>query len=83
MEQIDGTGYPSSAVDTADALTNAFILHPIAAGIAFAAFLVSMGAGVIGSVIGAMVAFVAWVVTLVVMAIDFAAFSVSLSLPSR
>jgi hypothetical protein len=78
MEAIDSTSYSSSAVNSADTLTSALVLHPIAAGIAFISFLISAGAGVIGSVIGAMVAFVAWAVTLVVMAIDFALFEVSL-----
>lgn len=58
-------------------MTRVMILHPIACAIAFLAFALSMGAGVIGSILGALVAFVAWVLTVVVMAIDFALFGVS------
>ena len=61
-----------------DGLTRAMILHPIACGLAFIAFLTSLGAGVIGSILGAMIAAVAWLVTLIVMAIDFTLFGVCL-----
>ncbi len=64
-----------------DGLTDAMILHPIACAIAFLAFLLSLGAGVIGSILGALVAFVAWVLTVVVMAIDFSLFGVCLVFP--
>jgi len=76
MTEIDGenTNFSHASRDTADGLTNAMILHPIACGIAFIAFLLALGAGVIGSVFSAMVAAVAWVITLVIMAIDFALF---------
>ena len=59
------------------------ILHPIACGIAFIAFLLSLGAGVIGSVLGALVAFIAWVLTLVVMAVDFTLFGVRHTIITR
>jgi hypothetical protein len=72
MSQIDGTNFNFAATHTADGLTNAFVLHPIACFVAFIAFLLSVGAGIFGSIFAAMVAFVAWVITLVVMAIDFA-----------
>ena len=52
------------------------ILHPIACGVAFVAFALSCGAGVVGSLLGAMVAALAWVLTLVVMAVDFSLFGV-------
>lgn len=52
------------------------ILHPIACAIAFLACALSMGAGVIGSIFGALVAFVAWALTVAVMAIDFTLFGV-------
>jgi hypothetical protein len=76
MEQIDGKSYSHAAIRTADGLTRAMILHPVACGLAFIAFLASLGAGVIGSVLSAMIAAVAWLITLVVMAIDFALFGV-------
>ena len=52
------------------------ILHPIVCGLAFLAFAFSCGAGVVGSLLGAMVAALAWVLTLVVMAVDFSLFGV-------
>jgi hypothetical protein len=70
MAEIDHTTFSKASSNTADALTNAFILHPIACGLA------SLG-GVIGGLISTLVAAVAWIITLVVMAIDFAAFGVS------
>jgi hypothetical protein len=76
MNAIDGTGFSVAASATADGLTNAMILHPIACGLAFIAFLLALGAGVIGSLLGALVAALAWVLTLIVMAIDFTLFGV-------
>ena len=77
MADIDGTGFGLVSSDSADGLTRAMILHPIACGIAFIAFLVSCGAGVFGSLLGAVIALIAWILTLVVMAIDFSLFGVS------
>jgi len=71
MAQIDGTGFSTASGDTADALTRVMILHPIACGLAFIAFLLALGAGVIGSILASMVSAVAFLVTLVVMATDF------------
>lgn len=81
MSQIDGSSFSVAGTDTADALTNAFILHPIACGLAFIAGLVAFG-GIFGSLIGSMIAIVAWLITVVVMAIDFASFGVRLVFPS-
>jgi hypothetical protein len=78
MEEIDHTTFSSAGSDSADALTNAFVLHPVACGLAFIAGLVALG-GVIGGLIGTLIAAVAWIITLVVMAIDFAAFGVSIT----
>ncbi|KAK5019808.1 hypothetical protein BJ546DRAFT_598506 [Cryomyces antarcticus] len=76
MAEIDHQPTSSVAHATAAGLTRAMILHPIACGLAFLAFFLSLGAGVIGSLTGALVAFVAWVLTLAVMAIDFSLFGV-------
>ena len=53
------------------------ILHPIACALAFIAFCLSCGAGVVGSILGASVGALAWILALVVMAIDFSIFGVS------
>jgi hypothetical protein len=79
MEEIDHTHFSRASSDSADALTNAFVLHPVACGLAFIAGICALG-GVIGGLIGTMIAAVAWLITLVVMAIDFAAFGVSATL---
>lgn len=76
---LQGTVFSRAAADSVDGLTHVMILHPIACAIAFLAFALSLGAGVVGSVLGALVAFVAWVLTVVVMAIDFSLFGVSFS----
>jgi len=75
MSQVDGTHFSRVGTDTTDALTNAFVLHPIACGLAFIAALCSIG-GVIGGLVGSIVAVIAWVITLVVMVIDFVVFGV-------
>ncbi|MCJ1324140.1 hypothetical protein MMC10_000802 [Thelotrema lepadinum] len=76
MAQIEGTGFSEAAANTSNGLTNVMVLHPVACGIAFVAFLISLGAGVIGSLVGVIVAFLAWVITLVVMATDAVAFGI-------
>jgi hypothetical protein len=76
MEAIDHTTFSRASSDSADALTNAFVLHPVACSLAFIAGLVALG-GVIGGLIGTLIAAVAWIITLVVMVIDFVAFGVS------
>ena len=52
------------------------ILHPIACGVAFIAWIVSIGAGVIGSLFAVLAALVAWILCLIVMATDFSTFGV-------
>ena len=52
------------------------VLRPIACAVAFIAFALSCGAGVVGSLLGAIVAALAWILTLVVMAVDFSLFGV-------
>jgi hypothetical protein len=75
MAQIDGTSFSTAGTDTADGLTGAFVLHPIACGLAFIAGLVAIG-GVIGSFIGTIIAALAWILTLMVLAIDFTVFGI-------
>ena len=75
---VEGVSLDSSATNVANGLTGAMVLHPVACGITFLAFLVSLGAGVIGSLAGFAIAAIAWVLTLVVMAIDFTLFAVRL-----
>jgi len=70
------TQFGSTQRDSVKNLTRAMILHPIAAVLAFIAFLISAGAGFFGSFLASVVAFITWLVTLVIMAIDLAMFGV-------
>jgi len=76
VSSIDNTGFGTAQRDSINGLTRAMILHPIACGLAFIAFLVSAGAGFLGSFLASMVAFVAWLVTLVIMTIDLTVFGI-------
>jgi len=75
MATIDGVESGIVGTHVADSLTNAFILHPIACGLAFIAALCALG-GAIGSLIGSFIAVIAWILTLVVMVIDFVVFGI-------
>ena len=81
MSQVDGTSFSTAGADSANGLTNAFILHPIACALAFIAAIFAFG-GFFGSIVGVAIAALAWILTLVVMAIDFAAFGVRLPYPN-
>lgn len=74
MAEIEGTSFSTAATDTTKALTRVMILHPVACGLAFIAFLLALGAGFFGSIMAALVAAITWIVTVVVMATDFALF---------
>lgn len=76
MEEIDNTDFNRAAVDTSKALTRVMVLHPVAAVLAFAAFLLALGAGVFGALMASFVSAVAWIVTVVVMACDFTLFGI-------
>jgi hypothetical protein len=76
MAQIDGTTFNSASTDTSKALTRVMILHPIATGLAFIAFLLALGSGFFGALLAALVAAVTFVITIIVMATDFVAFGI-------
>lgn len=78
MSAIDGTRFSTIGTHTSDSLTNAFVLHPVACGLAFIAAICALG-GVIGGLIGTIIAVIAWLITIVVMVIDFVVFGVSFS----
>ncbi|WVN87614.1 uncharacterized protein L203_102797 [Cryptococcus depauperatus CBS 7841] len=59
-----------------DGATKALVLHPIATAIAFLSFLIAIGSDHIGYLCAALVAFVAFLVSLVAMALDFAIFGI-------
>ena len=76
LVNTESTGFSEVSGNTADGLTRVMVLHPVACALTFISFLIACGAGLIGSLVGVIVAFVAWVITLVVMATDFAAFGI-------
>jgi uncharacterized membrane protein len=76
MESIDHVSYNSASEDTSKALTRVMILHPVACGLAFIAFLLALGAGVCGALLASFVSAITFIVTLVAMACDFAAFGI-------
>ncbi|KAK3117244.1 hypothetical protein LTR53_001579 [Teratosphaeriaceae sp. CCFEE 6253] len=76
MARIDRSAPSEMVSGTSDALTHVMVLHPIACGLAFVAFLAALGSGVIGSLIGALAAFIAWVLVLASIAVDFSLFGI-------
>ncbi|CAK7239858.1 MAG: hypothetical protein STHCBS139747_001293 [Sporothrix thermara] len=70
------TSFSSASEDSTKALTRVMILHPIATGAAFIAFLLAVGAGVIGSFLGAFVSLLTFVITAVVLITDFVLFHI-------
>ncbi|TKA79456.1 hypothetical protein B0A55_04220 [Friedmanniomyces simplex] len=76
MARIDHIPFSEMAAGTSDSLTRVMILHPIACALAFIAFLCSLGSGIIGSLVGAFVAFAAWILVLVSIAVDFSLFGI-------
>lgn len=76
LNQLTLANFNSGSTSATADLTNAMVLHPIACGLAFIAFLFALGAGIFGAVLASAVAFIAWIITVVVMAIDFALFAI-------
>ncbi|CAK7199006.1 hypothetical protein SEUCBS139899_001674 [Sporothrix eucalyptigena] len=72
----DSTSFSTASEDSTKALTRVMILHPIATGIAFIAFLLAVGAGVIGSFLGAFVSLITFIITVVVLITDFVLFHI-------
>lgn len=80
---IDDDGYivvsndgDRAAAVTTRKLTKAMILHPIACGLNFIAFMLALGAGMVGSFLASLVALLAFLTTCVIMIIDFVMFSI-------
>ncbi|KAH8911907.1 pali-domain-containing protein [Coniochaeta sp. PMI_546] len=76
MNQVDNTQFSDYAERTTRSLTKAMILHPIACGLNFIAFMLALGAGVVGSLLASLVAALAFLVTVVILIIDFVMFSI-------
>lgn len=76
MAQIDGTQFSVASEDTTKALTRVMVLHPVACGMAFIAFLLALGSGVCGALLASIVSALTFIVTLVVMVCDFVLFGI-------
>ncbi|KAK4121025.1 pali-domain-containing protein [Parathielavia appendiculata] len=76
MSSLDRTEFSDYAEDTTRGLTRAMILHPISCGLNFIAFLLALGAGVVGSFLASLVALLAFLATAVACVIDFVLFSI-------
>ncbi|KAH7266321.1 hypothetical protein FSOLCH5_012768 [Fusarium solani] len=68
--------FSDAAENTAKALTYVMVLHPVATGLCFIAFLLALGAGTLGSLMSSLVALLAFFVTIVALACDFAGFAI-------
>lgn len=68
--------YSDAAKDSAKALTYVMVLHAVATGISFIAFLLSVGLSCIGSLFSAFAALLAFIITLIVVICDFIAWSI-------
>jgi hypothetical protein len=76
MSVIDGTSFNLASEDTAKALTRVMVLHPVACALSFIAFLIALGSGFCGAIFAAFITALTFIVTLVVMATDFALFAI-------
>ncbi|TEY44890.1 hypothetical protein BOTCAL_0342g00140 [Botryotinia calthae] len=76
MSQIESTDFSTASEDTTKALTRVMILHPIACGVMFIAFLLALGAGLVGSFLAALVSGISFIIAVVAMACDFALFGI-------
>lgn len=76
IEGLDGTDFSTASADSAKVLTRVMVLHPIATGLAFIAFLLCAGSGIIGSFLSSIVSLLTFVVALVALICDFVGFSI-------
>lgn len=76
MTNIEDTTFSDAYRESAKGLTRVMILHPIACGISFIAFLLGVGAGVFGSLFAALTSLVAFIVTVVALICDFVLFAI-------
>lgn len=75
VSESDGTNYSTYSSNTSEALTRVMILHPIAAAVSLIAFILSVGAGMFGSLFAALVAGTSFIITLVALICDWVGFA--------
>ncbi|KAK2615619.1 hypothetical protein N8I77_002363 [Diaporthe amygdali] len=76
LTNLEETSYSDYSRKVTYGLTKVMILHPIAAGIAFIAFLMAAGSGFFGSLLAAFTSLAAFVVTVVALICDFVLFAI-------
>lgn len=76
MSSIEDTSFSEAYSESAKGLTRVMILHPIACGISFIAFLLGAGAGVFGSLFAALMSLLAFIITVVALICDFVLFAI-------
>lgn len=77
MQRIDPTThFAQHTASTINNLTGSLVLHPITCALAFIAFVLSCGAGVVGSLLAASVGGLAWALAVVSVGVDFWLFGV-------
>jgi len=74
VEEFDSVKSSSGTATTVKNLSRAFILHPIAAGVAFLSFLTALASHRIGFLFASLIAMVATAFTFIAMIIDWVAF---------
>lgn len=76
MYRLDGTQFGGASADTAKGLTRVMVLHPVATGLCFIAFLLCVFTGIVGAFLASIVSLLAFIVTVVAMICDFVTFSI-------
>ena len=76
MTDVEDTSFSDYSRDVTHVLTKVMILHPIATGIAFLAFIFGLGAGFFGSLLAAFTSLLAFIVTVVALVCDFVLFAI-------
>jgi len=71
VNMYTSVSYSHAAVSSTNTLTKVMILHPVATGIMFIAFVLSLGAGIFGSLLAAIIAALGFLVTVVALICDF------------
>ncbi|KAF7563458.1 hypothetical protein G7046_g659 [Stylonectria norvegica] len=71
MKSLEGTSFGEISENTPKGLTRVMVLHPVATGLTFIAFLLCLTSGTVGSLMASIVAALAFIVILVALICDF------------
>ncbi|KAI9742212.1 MAG: hypothetical protein M1818_004112 [Claussenomyces sp. TS43310] len=73
---LDDKSLPSDRALVTRHLTRVMVLHPFLCGLAFIAFLLALGSGLVGALLASIICAITWAITLLVMACDFILFGI-------